>query len=68
MKSMKIDVAVPEPAVCADCENFTLDYTHLYADGKHTYTSYKCTYADICEDIMDRMRQLFNDQQFRGGF
>ncbi len=71
MKSMMIHVNVPDDAVCKGCPHFRIDtgeITTLYADGKAYETFYKCEHESFCEDLIGRMRQLFNDQQYRGGF
>ncbi len=56
MKSMKVDVAVPDPDICSNCNNFAMDYTTIYANGEHKKVNYRCENAEICDDLMWKLR------------
>lgn len=55
MKIKTIDVLL-EDYCPDDCENFRIDESIMYADGKPCFRQYKCEHYSTCELLMEYLK------------
>ena len=55
MKTTTIQVLL-EDYCPDDCENFSIDESILYADGKTCFRQYKCEHYLYCERLMEYLK------------